>query len=132
MFWVGFRSGAYGFRGLLWLCLGMAVLFTVSIGPFLAYSGYPGRVRRLESAVKKLKRIQKGENEMSKLINSLIGQECKLTLTDEFSSALTCRVKEADDDWLRVLCTDKKGHTTVKLLRIENVKGVELLSGGRA
>lgn len=36
------RSGAYGFRGLLWLCLGMAVLFTVSIGPFLAYSGYPG------------------------------------------------------------------------------------------
>ena len=81
----------------------------------MTYSGYPGRVRRLESAVKKLKRIQKGENEMSKLI-----------------SALTCRVEEADDDWLRVLCTDKKGHTTVKLLRIENVKGVELLSGGRA
>ena len=98
----------------------------------MTYSGSPGRVRRLESAVKKLKRIQKGENEMSKLINSLIGQECKLTLTDEFSSALTCRVEEADDDWLRVLCTDKKGHTTVKLIRIENVKGVELLSGGRA
>ncbi len=42
MFWVRFRSGAYGFRGLLWLCLGMAVLFTVSIGPFLAYFGCPG------------------------------------------------------------------------------------------
>ena len=55
-----------------------------------------------------------------------------MTLTDEFSSALTCRVEEADDDWLRVLCTDKKGHTTVKLIRMENVKGVELLSGGRA
>ena len=42
MFWVRFRSGAYGFRGFLWLCLGMSGLSTVSIGPFLAYSGYPG------------------------------------------------------------------------------------------
>ncbi len=97
----------------------------------MAYSGYAVRVRRLESAVKKLKRIQKGESEMSKLINSLIGQECKLTLTDEFSSALTCRVEEADDDWLRVRYPDKKGGSTVRLIRIENVKGVELLSGGR-
>lgn len=98
----------------------------------MTYSGYPGRVRRLESAVKKLKRIQKGENEMSKLINSLVGQKCKLTLSDEFSSTMICRVEEADDDWLRVLCTDKKGRTTVKLVRIENIKGVELLNGGRA
>lgn len=98
----------------------------------MAYSGYAVRVRRLESAVKKLKRIQKGESEMSKLINSLVGQRCKLTLADEFISALTCRVEEADDNWLRVLCTDKKGRTTVRLIRIENVNGVELLNGGRA
>ena len=98
----------------------------------LSYSGYASRVRRLESAVKKLKHNQKGEGEMSKLINSLVGQECKLTLADDFSSALTCRVEEADEDWLRVLCTDKKGRSTAKLIRIENVKGVEFLSGGPA
>ncbi len=95
----------------------------------MAYSGYGARVRRLESAVKKLKRIQKGESEMSKLINSLVGQECKLTLADDFSSAVTGRVEDVDDDWLRVRCTDKKGRVTVRLISVGNIKGVELLNG---
>ena len=35
----------------------------------LCYASYPGRVKRLETTIKKLERQQKGENVMSKLIS---------------------------------------------------------------
>lgn len=108
------------------------ILGVVAFVMAMSWSGYPGRVRRLESAVKKMTRAQKGETEMSKLIGTLTGQECTLTLTDEFTAALPCRILDADDEWLKIRYVDKKDKTHIKFIRIENIKSVELHGSGNA
>ena len=96
----------------------------------LAYSSYPGKVKHLEKMVKKLEKKSKGETMMSKLINELVGKECKIK-TDEAllwvgSDELKCKVLDCDDEWMKVQYTDKKGNTIMKLIRIECVNEVEL------
>lgn len=96
----------------------------------LAYSSYPGKVKHLEATVKKLERKLKGENVMSKLINELVGKECKIKSDDALalvgSQELKCLVMDCDDEWMKVQYTDKKNNAITKLLRIENVDEVEL------
>lgn len=98
----------------------------------LAYSSYPGKVKHLEATVKRLERKQKGENVMSKLINELVGKECKIKSDDMFalvgSNEMKCLVMDCDDEWIKVQYTDKKNNVITKLLRIENVDEVELLN----
>lgn len=97
----------------------------------LCYSAYPGKVNRLEAAVKRLERKQRGENEMSKLIKELVNTECKIQ-TDEAlqlvgSSEIKCLVLDTDDEWIKIQFTGKKNKLTTKLLRIENISGIEIL-----
>ena len=49
----------------------------------LAYSSYPGKVRRLEAKLKKMEKRQKGENVMSKMINELVGKQCRIKPDEE-------------------------------------------------
>ena len=42
----------------------------------LCYSAYPGKVKRLETKVKRLEKKQRGVAYMSKLINDLVGKQC--------------------------------------------------------
>lgn len=97
----------------------------------LAYSSYPGKVKKLEAKIKKLERNQKGENVMSKLINELVGKECKIKSEDVLllvgSDEMKCVVMDCDDEWIKVQYTDKKNNVITKLLRIENVDEVEIL-----
>lgn len=98
----------------------------------LAYSSYPGKVKQLEAKLKKLERKLKGENVMSKLINELVGKECKIKSDDVLllvgSDEMKCLVLDCDDEWIKVQYTDKKQNVITKLLRIENVDEVELLN----
>lgn len=100
----------------------------------LCYSAFPGKVRRLEAMVKRLERKQRGENGMSKLINELMHKNCKIKTENALqlvgSSELTCRVLDADDEWIKVCFNDKKNNEIVKLLRIEDIEEVELVGDG--
>lgn len=91
---------------------------------------YPEKVKRLEATVKRLERKQKGENSMSKLINELIGKECKIKSDDAFalvgSDEVVCSVLDADDEWIKIQFIDKKKNTITKLLRIENIDEIEI------
>lgn len=97
----------------------------------LAYSSYPGKVKKLEAKIKNLERKLKGESTMSKLINDLVGRECRIKSDDAWemvgTDAVKCLVMDCDDEWMKVRYTDKKGNIIVKLLRIETVDEVELL-----
>jgi len=97
----------------------------------LAYSSYPSKVKKLEAKIKKLERKLKGESTMSKLINDLVGKECKIKSDEAWAmvgaDAVKCLVMDCDDEWIKVQYTDKKGKVIVKLLRIETVDEVELL-----
>lgn len=59
----------------------------------LCYSSYPGKIKRLEAAVKRLERKQRGENDMSKLINELVNTECKIKSDEIFTTGWKYRNK---------------------------------------
>lgn len=100
----------------------------------LCYSSYPGKVRHLESVVRKLEKKQKGENGMSKLISDLHGQQVVIKTDDALQlvgkTELLCHVLDSDDEWLKVQFVDKKSQQITKLLRIENIDEVEITKAG--
>ena len=101
-----------------WLC------FIIMI----AYSGYPGRVRKLENQVKKLKRQLKGEESMSKILNSLINQECMIKTEELWGSNYgVYTILEADDEWVKISYTTKKGERKLKIIRIESIDTIQLI-----
>ena len=104
----------------------------IALAVLLCYSSYPGKVKRLEVAVKRLERKQRGENNMSKLINELVNTECKIKSDDALqlvgSTEMKCLVLDTDDEWMKVRFTDKKNNQITKLLRIENIDEIEIVS----
>lgn len=101
----------------------------VALGLVLCYSEYPGKVKRLEATVKRLERKQRGENAMSKVIEELVGKDCKIKTENALqlvgSEELLCHVLDADDEWIKVSYVDKKKNQITKLLRIEYIEEVE-------
>lgn len=99
----------------------------------LCYSSYPDKVKRLEAKVKKLERKQKGENDMSKLIQELVNKNCKMRTGDALqlvgSDKIQCFVLDADDEWIKIRYEDKKKNQVTKLLRIESIEDVEIMEG---
>ena len=78
----------------------------------LCYSAYPGKVKRLETKVKRLEKKQRGVAYMSKLINDLVGKQCIIRSEFIFSFAekteLSCKIIDADDEWIKICYTEKK------------------------
>ena len=96
----------------------------------LAYSSYPGKVKRLEAKLKKMEKKQKGENVMSKMINELVGKQCRIKPDEEIElmdSWIECHVLDVDDEWIKIRYADKKKGTVTRLFRIENIDEVEIL-----
>lgn len=101
----------------------------VALAIIICYSSYPGKVRELEREVKRLKINQKGDKKMSKIINDLVGKQCKIEteglITNE---AFNCTVLECDDEWIKILYTDKKNNVMTKILRIDAVHSIEQMN----
>lgn len=113
----------------------------VCLGLILCYSGYPGRVKALESKMKKLekknvgeRKSEKGALKMSQIINDLKGKKCNMVLRDSidslFDNKLACTVLETDEEWIKVSCVkeDKKKGTsseTIRIIRIDDIESIE-------
>jgi len=93
----------------------------------LCYASYPGRVKKLEDKVKKLEIKQKGDKKMSKIINELVGKQCKIKTEDEIiNENFNCTVLDTDDEWIKFTYTDKKNNIMTKILRIEAIDSIDL------
>ncbi len=103
----------------------------VALMILLFYSSFPGKVRKLEKELKKLKKKQQGGNDMSKIINQLIGKNCKILADQEsfFDGSLNveCMVLDADEEWIKFTYTDKKNMVITKILRIDSIENIELI-----
>ncbi len=121
----------------------------VCLGLILCYSGYPGRVKTLESKVKKLEkknaalsrtnfdaknRSAEGALKMSQIINDLKGKKCNMVLRDSidslFDNELACTVLDTDEEWIKINCVKedkKKGESseTIRLIRIDDIESIE-------
>ncbi len=103
----------------------MEWLGLVCLGLILCYSSYPGRVKKLEHKVKLLSRGK--ENKIMKLIKDLVGKKCIVVCDDIYETKLTADMLDADDEWVKIRFTDKKGNTKTQIIRIDSIKSVELL-----
>ncbi|MGX4599501.1 hypothetical protein [Faecalimicrobium sp. JNUCC 81] len=96
------------------------------------YSSYPGKIKKLENKVKKLERNQKGDCEMSNIINSLIGKKCKIKTEDGLlfggNGEVNFLILEADDEWIKLSYIDKKHGTKIRVIRIDSISNIELIS----
>lgn len=94
------------------LCLGLALAESTG-------KKDKSKIRRLK---RKLKKYEKGVDDMSKIINELVGKRCRLEVYGEIT------VLDADDEWLKFEYTDKKGNKCVKIQRIDELTEIDLLN----
>lgn len=99
---------------------------------FIFYSSYPSKIKKLESKVKKLERINKGDKGMSNIIKSLIGTNCKIRTEEGVifngNIEVNCSVLDVDDEWIKISCIDKKGVAKIRILKIESISNIEIIS----
>lgn len=104
-----------------WLCLII----------ILCYSAYPGKVNKLERKVRKLEQKKEGGSVMSKMLQELVGKQCKITIDEDniFSELndLPVQVLEVDEEWIKVSYTDKKKSEKTKIFRVEDVRNIEVM-----
>ena len=105
---------------MVWNCsiIAVALLFGIS-----------GKSKAFGDEGKTIGKKQRGETYMATLINDLVGKQCIIRSEFIFSFAgkteLSCKIIDADDEWIKICYTEKKDKQVVKLMRIENIESIE-------
>lgn len=121
------------------------IFFIIALLAICTSSSCETKVKKLERRVKKLEQekrnteVKEKENEdMSKLINELVGKKCILSLDEDaldsmaswFDQELECEVIDVDEEWVKVDYEEKQKKENVKitsLIRIDNINGVKMV-----
>ncbi|SNU87634.1 Uncharacterised protein [Streptococcus merionis] len=99
----------------------------ITLGLVLLHLSYPERVRRLERKVKPLLKENKGEQDMSQIIQKLVNTQCKITFEEIFGSEEVYEILEADEEWLKISRELKGGKSETRIVRIDNIKEIKPL-----
>lgn len=121
------------------------IFFIIALLAICTSSSCEANVKKLERRVKKLEQekrnteVKEKENEnMSKLINELVGKKCILNLDENaldsiaglLDNNLECEVIDVDEEWVKVVSEEKQKKENVKitsLIRIDNINGVKMV-----
>ncbi|WP_078725824.1 hypothetical protein [Streptococcus pneumoniae] len=87
------------------------------------YSNNSKKIKKLEKKIKKLERKEKGNAEMSRLLQEMIGKEP--IITGVYIGPDNWEVVDVDEEWVKLRSVDKKGKEKFKLQRIEDIQTVE-------
>ena len=87
------------------------------------YSNNSKKIKKLENKIKKLERKEKGNAEMSRLLQEMIGK--KPTIIGELFGTNFWEVVDVDEEWVKLRSVDKEGKEKFKLQRIEDIQTVE-------
>ena len=87
------------------------------------YIYHSQKVKKLENKIKKLERKEKGNIEMSRLLQEMIGK--KPIITGVYIGPDNWEVVDVDEEWVKLRSVDKKGKEKFKLQRIEDIQTVE-------
>ena len=93
--------------------------------PFLVliYSSQSKKIKRLEKRLKVIERKEKGNIEMSRLLQELIGKTP--TILGQIFGTDNWEVVDVDEEWVKLRRVDKKGKEKFKLQRIEDIQTIE-------
>lgn len=91
----------------------------------IIFFGYE-KFNKLNRRIRQLEKKIKGGKDMSQLVKNLVNQEARFYFGEAFESAYIWKILAADDDWLEIEREDKKGNRTRKLVRVDDIKSIEL------
>jgi len=93
--------------------------------PFLVliYSSQSKKIKRLEKRLKVIERKEKGNIDMSRLLQELIGKNP--TIVGQVFGTSLWEVVDVDEEWVKLRHVDKNGKEKFKLQRIEDIQTVE-------
>ncbi|MDY6719645.1 hypothetical protein SUL64_07220 [Streptococcus pneumoniae] len=104
-------------KGVIMLVLGF-ILFMIFF-----YSNNSKKIKKLENKIKKLERKEKGNAEMSRLLQEMIGKEP--IITGVYIGPDNWEVVDVDEEWVKLRSVDNTGKEKFKLQRIEDIQTVE-------
>ncbi|MDU3885503.1 MAG: hypothetical protein E7G89_07065 [Streptococcus mitis] len=87
------------------------------------YSNNSKKIKKLENKIKKLERKEKGNIEMSRLLQELIGKTP--TIVGQLFGTDNWEVVDVDEEWVKLRRVDKKGKEKFKLQRIEEIQTIQ-------
>ncbi|AXK92289.1 hypothetical protein [Streptococcus pneumoniae] len=87
------------------------------------YSNNSKKIKKLENKIKKLERKEKGNAEMSRLLQEMIGK--KPIITGVYIGPDNWEVVDVDEEWVKLRRVDNTGKEKFKLQRIEDIQTVE-------
>lgn len=87
------------------------------------YSNGSKKIKKLENKIKKLERKEKGNAEMSRLLQEMIGK--KPIITGVYIGPDNWEVVDVDEEWVKLRRVDNTGKEKFKLQRIEDIQAVE-------
>ena len=87
------------------------------------YIYHSQKVKKLENKIKKFERKEKGNIDMSRLLQELIGKSP--TIVGQVFGTSLWEVVDVDEEWVKLRHVDKKGKEKFKLQRIEDIQTVE-------
>jgi len=93
--------------------------------PFLVliYTSQSKKIKRLEKRLKVIERKEKGNIDMSRLLQELIGKNP--TIVGQVFGTSLWEVVDVDEEWVKLRRVNKKGKEKFKLQRIEDIQAVE-------
>ena len=102
----------------------MNILWIISI-PFLVmfYTSSEKKIKRLNKRIRRLEKQVKGNQDMSRLLEELKGQTATVTLN---GFGTKYEIMDIDEDWVKLSRENRKKEKETKLVRIEDIQGIQL------
>ena len=93
--------------------------------PFLIliYASSEKKIKRLNKRIKRLEKQLKGNQDMSRLLEELKGQTATVLVS---GVGFEYEILDIDEDWVKLSRENKKKEKETKLVRIEDIQGIQL------
>ena len=89
----------------------------------LIYTGSEKKIKSLNKRIRRLEKQLKGNQEMSRLLEELKGQTVTVTVN---GFRTEYEIMDIDEDWVKLSREINKQQRETKLVRIEDIQGVQL------
>ena len=101
--------------GAVWIIF---ILFLIII-----YASSEKKIKRLNKRIRRLEKQVKGNQDMSRLLEELKGQTATVTVD---GVGFEYEIMDIDEDWVKLSREINKQQRETKLVRIEDIQGVQL------
>ena len=93
--------------------------------PFLVifYTSSEKKIKRLNKRIRRLEKQVKGNQDMSRILEELKGQTATVLVS---GVGFEYEILDIDEDWVKLTRVNHKQQRETKLVRIEDIQGIQL------